>query len=63
MPSGSTLPNEVRRDAVPNEARDASLTLGRTIKKDARQDKVGETFLNSLTRRRLFVVTILKCHI
>ena len=27
------------RDAVPSEARDASLTLGRT-KKDARQDKV-----------------------
>jgi len=30
-------------DAVPNEVRDASLTLGRT-KKDARQDGVGGTF-------------------
>jgi hypothetical protein len=35
------------RDAVPDEVRDARLALGRT-KKDARQDKVGGTFLNSL---------------
>jgi len=30
-------------DPVPNEVRDASLSLGRT-KKDARRDKVGGTF-------------------
>ena len=27
---GDAVPNEVRRDAVPSEARDASLSLGRT---------------------------------
>jgi hypothetical protein len=37
------VPNEVRRDAVPSEARDALLSPGRT-KKDARQDGVGNFF-------------------
>jgi ABC-type phosphate transport system permease subunit len=30
MTSRDAVPNEVRRDAVPSEARDASLSLGRT---------------------------------
>jgi hypothetical protein len=42
-PPGDPVQNEVMRDAVPNEVRDARLALGRT-KKDARQDKVGGTF-------------------
>jgi hypothetical protein len=33
MTSRSAVRNEVRRDAVPNEARDASLSLGKTIKR------------------------------
>ena len=36
-------PRGLPGDAVPNEVRDASLSLGRT-KKGARQDKVGELF-------------------
>jgi len=31
-PPGDAVPNEVREDAVPSEARDASLSLGRTKK-------------------------------
>jgi hypothetical protein len=48
-PPGDPVPNEVRGNAVPNEVRDARLALRRT-KKEARQDKVGGTFLNSLSR-------------
>jgi hypothetical protein len=33
MTSRSAIPNEVRWDAVPSEARDASLSLGKTIKR------------------------------
>jgi hypothetical protein len=47
-------------DAVPNEVRDARLALGRT-KKDARQDKVGGTFLNSpSTLLTFFIMLIIK---
>jgi hypothetical protein len=42
-PPGDPVQNEVMRDAVPNEVRDARLALGRT-KKDARRDKVGDFF-------------------
>jgi ABC-type phosphate transport system permease subunit len=55
MTCRDAVPNEVRMDAVPREARDASLTLGRTkegligrTKKDARQDKVGGTVRKQL---------------
>jgi hypothetical protein len=33
MTSRSAVPNEVRKDAVPSEARDVSLSLGKTIKR------------------------------
>jgi hypothetical protein len=33
MKSRDAFPNEVRGDAVPSEARDASLSFGRTIKR------------------------------
>jgi hypothetical protein len=47
MTSQSAIPNEVRRDAVPSEVRDASLSLGMTKNgRSAGQGREG-TFLNN----------------
>jgi hypothetical protein len=45
--SRDAVPNEVRGDAVPNVVRDASLSLGKTIKRTLGGTKYG-VFLNSL---------------